>query len=72
MDRIVLEVDSAVARAWRNISPSQKAGYEQRITAVLRELKEAEFDRLLDEAGRVAAENGLTEDKLNELLNNED
>jgi hypothetical protein len=72
MERIVLEVDSAVARAWRNITPSIRESYEEKITAILRDLKEAEFDRLLDEAGRIAANNGLTEDKLNTLLNDED
>ena len=72
MERIVLEVDSTIARAWRNISPKVRADYEKKITAVLRDLKEAEFDRLLDDAGKIAASNGLTEDKLNSLLNEED
>lgn len=72
MERIVLEVDSTIARAWRNISPSVKADYEKKISAVLRDLKEAEFDRLLNDAGRIAASNGLTEDKLNALLDEED
>ena len=72
MERIILEVDGAVARAWRNVPPSVKAGYEEKINAVLRDLKEVEFDRLLDEAGRIAKSNGLTEDKLNALLNEED
>ncbi|MGZ3757755.1 MAG: hypothetical protein ACXVAY_18860 [Mucilaginibacter sp.] len=72
MERIILEVDGAIARAWRNIPPSRRIDYEEKINAVLRDLKEAEFDRLLDEAGRIAAGNGLTEDKLNALLSEED
>jgi len=72
MDRIVLDVDSTLARAWRNVTPSVRARYEEKINAVLRGLKEVEFDRLLDEAGRIAANNGLTEEKLDALLNEED
>ena len=71
MERIILEVDGAIARAWRNTPPSKRIDYEEKINAVLRDLKEAEFDRLLDEAGRIAAANGLTEDKLNALLSEE-
>ncbi|WP_353197593.1 hypothetical protein [Parapedobacter defluvii] len=48
MDRIVLEVDSALARGWRNGAPALKAEYERKITDMLRELKEAKFDKLLD------------------------
>jgi len=72
MERIVLEVDGALARAWRNSSPALRSRYESRISDLLRELKEAEFDKLLDEAGKIAKENGLTEEKLNQLLNDED
>ena len=42
MERIVLEVDSASARAWRNLSPSRRVEYEGKINAVLKELQEAE------------------------------
>ncbi len=72
MERIVLEVDGALARAWKNSSPALRSRYESKITALLRELKEAEFDNLLDKAGEIAKKNGLTEEKLNELLNDED
>jgi hypothetical protein len=69
MERIVLEVDGALARAWRNSSPDVRSLYENKINEVLRDLKEAEFDQLLDRAGKIAEANGLTEEKLNELLN---
>ncbi|HEY4194627.1 MAG TPA: hypothetical protein VGM63_03770 [Mucilaginibacter sp.] len=69
MERIVLEVDGALARAWKNTTPDLRHAYESKITDLLRELKEAEFHNLLDRAGKVAADNGLTEEKLNELLN---
>ena len=72
MDRIVLEVDSVLARAWRNSAPALKAEYEHKIADMLRELKEAEFDKLLNEAGRAAEKKGLTEAKLNHLLREED
>lgn len=72
MDRIVLEVDSALARAWRNSAPALKAEYERKIADILRELKEAEFDKLLDKAGKTAKKRGLTEAKLNQLLSEED
>jgi hypothetical protein len=72
MERIVLEVDGALAKAWRNSSAAIRSRYENKITAILRELKEAEFDNLLDKAGKIAEENGLTEVKLNEILNDKD
>ncbi len=72
MDRIILEVDSVLARAWRNSAPELKAAYEQKIADMLRELKEIEFDRLLDKAGKTARKKGLTETKLNQLLSEED
>ena len=72
MERIVLEVDGALARAWKNSSPALRSRYENKISDLLRELKEAEFDKLLDKAGKIAEENGLTEEKLNQLLNDED
>ncbi len=71
MERIVIEVDGALARAWKNTSPELRSSYENKIADMLRDLKEAEFDKLLDRAGQIAKENGLTEEKLNELLNEE-
>jgi acyl-CoA reductase-like NAD-dependent aldehyde dehydrogenase len=64
MERIVLEVDGALARAWRNSPPALRSSYERKIADLLRELKEAEFDSLLDKAGKIAEENGLTEEQL--------
>jgi acyl-CoA reductase-like NAD-dependent aldehyde dehydrogenase len=64
MERIVLEVDGALARAWKNSSPALRSSYERKIADLLRELKEAEFDNLLDRAGKIAEENGLTEEQL--------
>jgi hypothetical protein len=72
MERIVLEVDGALARAWKNSSPALRLSYEGKIAALLRELKETEFDNLLNKAGKIAEENGLTEEKLKDLLSDED
>ncbi|MEX2592943.1 MAG: hypothetical protein WD426_09210 [Anditalea sp.] len=72
MDRIVLEVNSRLAQAWRKSTPKVRAKYERKITEMLREMKETEFDNLLNKAGKIAEKNGLTEDKLDQLLNEED
>ncbi|GAC1304646.1 MAG: hypothetical protein NVSMB24_12380 [Mucilaginibacter sp.] len=72
MERIVLEVDGALARAWKNSSPALRSSYERKITDLLRELKKSDFDNLLNKAGKIAEKNGLTEEKLNKLLNDKD
>jgi len=69
MERIVLEVDAALAKAWRNSSGSLKESYQNKIADLLRELKEKEFDGLLNRVGEIAHNNGLTEETLNSLLN---
>ncbi|WP_295654839.1 hypothetical protein [uncultured Mucilaginibacter sp.] len=72
MERIVLEVDDALAKTWNNSSKKFRKEYESKITDVLREMKEEEFFQLIDKAGKIAKSNGLTEEKLNELLNEKD
>ena len=72
MDRIVLEVDSVVAKTWRNFSASQRSLYEKTISALLRENKEIEFKKILDRAAEIAASNGLNEEGLAQLLNEKD
>lgn len=73
MERIILEVDSATAQAWRKISPKLKRSIEELFQIRLRTLtkkdQEASFEKLLDEARKEAAENGLTEEILEQLLN---
>ena len=72
MERIVLEVDSVVAKTWRSFSASQRSLYEKTLSILLQENKEVEFRKLLDKAGKIAASNGLTEIELAELLNEKD
>lgn len=72
MDKIVLKVDSILAQAWRKSTPQTRATYKRKITELLREMRETEFDALLDKAGETAKKNGLTEETLNRLLDEQD
>jgi hypothetical protein len=72
MDRIVLEVDSIVAKTWRSFSASQRSIYEKTLSILLQENKEIEFKKLLDRAGEIASTNGLNDEKLKQLLNDKD
>ncbi len=76
MERIVLEVDDQTAKAWRNTSAKLRSqiekNLEQILTDSLNRSKEANFELLLKDARSEAAKNGLTEEILNQLLNEED
>jgi len=75
MERIVIEVDDATAKKWRDASPKIKKGLGKKIEDLLErisyEIKVAHFDVLLDKASEEAAGNGLTEEILEKLLNEE-
>ncbi len=75
MERILLEVDDETAKAWRNTSPRLRAqigkNLEQMLTYSLSKTKEENFELLLQDARNETAKNGLTEDILNQLLNEE-
>lgn len=75
MERIVIEVDDATAKKWRDTSPEIKKGLGKKIEYLLErityEIKIAHFDALLDKASDEAARNGLTEEILEKLLNEE-
>ena len=75
MDRILLEVDDQTAKAWRNTSPRLREqigkNLEQVLNDALIKSKEANFELLLKDIRKEAAENGLTEEILNQLLNEE-
>ena len=75
MERIVLEVDNETAKAWRNTSAKVRTqigkSFEHVIADVLRKAREANFELLLTEARENAAKNGLTEEILQQLLNEE-
>jgi len=73
MERIVIEVDDATAKKWRKTSPQIKNKleklFEKQIEIVAERDKETQFEELLDKARREAAKNGLTEEILEQLLN---
>ena len=75
MERIVLEVDDQTAKAWRNTSAKLRTqigkSLEQVLTDSLSKSKEANFELLLQDARKEAAKNGLTEEILTQLLNEE-
>ncbi|HET7115246.1 MAG TPA: hypothetical protein VFI29_02065 [Hanamia sp.] len=75
MERIVLEVDEATAKKWRKASPKIKGqlerNIEKQIEILSRGVKEDEFFALLDRISDKAVKNGLTEEILEKLLNEE-
>jgi hypothetical protein len=76
MDRIVLEVEDETAKAWRNTSPKLREqigkNLEEVLSYSLSKTKEENFELLLQDARAEAFKNGLTEEILNQLLNEED
>ncbi len=75
MERIVIEVTDATAKKWREVSPKIKTqlekSFEGQIEILSQGIKEAEFKSLLDKVSEEAAKNGLTEEILQQLLNEE-
>ncbi|MBS1746806.1 MAG: hypothetical protein JST21_11610 [Bacteroidetes bacterium] len=75
MERIVIEVDDATAKKWKDASPEIKwqleKNIEKQIEILSRGVKEDEFFALLDKISDEAVKNGLTEEILEKLLNEE-
>lgn len=75
MERIIIEVDDATAKEWQTVSPKIKQRLEKNIEkqmAILsRGAKVDEFFALLDKISDEAVKNGLTEEILEKLLNEE-
>jgi hypothetical protein len=75
MERIVIEVADATAKKWRNVPPKIKShlekSFEKQIDDLSQRLKESNFENLLRKAREEAANNGLTEEVLQQLLNEE-
>ncbi len=75
---ITINVDSKTARAYRNASPEERERVEERTREVLRlalmskEEAAAEFKRLTHEMSEYARAQGLTPEKLAELLRDDD
>jgi hypothetical protein len=75
MDRIVIEVEDSVARKWRDAAPEVKdqvgRDLEKQLDEILRSKSKRDFDLNLKLAREEAASNGLTEELLQKLLNEE-
>ncbi|CAN5413912.1 hypothetical protein BH20BAC1_BH20BAC1_15090 [soil metagenome] len=75
MERIVIEIDDATAKSWQDVSPKikeqMKKNFEEQIQMFSQGINEARFEALLDRASDEAAKNGLTEEILQQLLNEE-
>ncbi|MFT4204565.1 MAG: hypothetical protein QM610_11725 [Chitinophagaceae bacterium] len=75
MERIIIEVDNDIAIAWRKASPMLRAKLEKeiewRITQRIRESQKMKFQQLLDEVRDEASTNGLTQEALDDILNEE-
>ena len=75
MDRILIEVEDSLARRWRNTSPKVRneigKSLEKQLDEILREKKEANFEVQLGLIREEAASNGLTDEILQKLLNDE-
>jgi hypothetical protein len=76
MERIILNVDSGLAEAWRKAPVELRQQMEKNIeTKIAEELRLAEkddFKKALKHVRQQAANNGLTKEILEELLREED
>lgn len=72
MDRILLEVNDIAARKWRMAPATKKAKLAESIANLINSSLVKDDDDFWDFVDRIsqkAADNGLTEEKLNQLLN---
>lgn len=75
MESIVIEVADATAKKWRMSSQQQRNKISQRMNIrfskeLMDNFKE-EFRQFLDEVGTILQERGLTENILNNILNDD-
>jgi hypothetical protein len=76
MDRIILEVDDQVAKNWRYSSEKKRQQVNNTINTLLqaafKRKEDADFIQFVKEVQDKAAKRGLTEDILNDILNEQD
>lgn len=76
MERIVLEVDDQVAKNWRYSSEKRRQEVNSTINKMLeiafKRKEDADFIQFIKEVQDKAVERGLTEDILNDILNEPD
>ena len=72
MERIVIEVADEIAKKWRLSPQGKKEKISQimdvQLTKELTRDSPEEFKKFLDEVGKTMDERGLTEEKLQEIL----
>lgn len=71
MDRILVEVDDISAKKWRDASEEKKSEWSYMISRIIKKAfdeKEESFGDFLFRASKIAEANGLTEELLNKLL----
>ena len=75
MERIVLEVDDAVAKAWRTASERLKREIgslmNKQIATIIEKKEEKDIIQFLDELRQEMAEKGLTQEILDDILKDE-
>jgi len=74
MDRILVKVDNIAAKKWRFASEEKKDELNNAINNIIKKAldkNEEDFWQFLDRVGKQAESNGLTEEVLNKLLNEE-
>ena len=75
MGSIIIEVDEVTAKKWQEVSPKiknrLKKNFKEQMAILSRGVKEEEFFDLLDKISDEAVRNGLTEEILEKLLNEE-
>lgn len=76
MERIILEVNNEIAKAWRN-APSQfkeelEKDLQLRIAQKIREAERNNFFEFLNKVQKKTSERGLTQETFEKLLNEED
>lgn len=73
MERIILEVDDQVAKSWKYSSEKKRREVNDTINKLLQIVfgrkEEVDFIQFVKEVQDKAAERGLTEDILNDILN---
>lgn len=76
MEKIVLEVDDILAKAWREASIEKRKEINKKISVrigkELFDYSKVEFQKYLDELRNKMAGRGLTQEKLDEILNEAD
>ncbi len=75
MERIIIDVDDATAKKWLDVPPKIKSrlekSFEKQIEIISQSVRESQFEDLLKKAREEAEKNGLTEEILQQLLNEE-